>query len=311
MRSAITTPGLLDLFQHWNAGKPRREQMRPFNFFMVARVIPFVRDELTGENWIAPLGQKFALMAPLETDPERWDGLKATNRYEPGSRYRITTRKNPYLLQAHRDLLPIRTLRDVFCDYRDSREPKSLGPDGQPGHSSTVGLLARRHIKPGSFVTIGKEMNAHEEQLASLRTEQDSLNTYRRPGEDPLWQLVVRVLSAWAVAETAAGAGVAERTVEKARADKLTDTDRRARDSREKLTKYARGRAAAELRKAGNGLWKVSHEALLATYLDHHERHCAHCGKPLTGKQRKYCSTAHERAAVEARRRQRNKQANP
>ena len=68
--------------------------------------------------------------------------------------------------------------------------------------------------------------------------------------------------------------------------------------------------ARAQLRAAGTPR-PPDPKALLATYLDHHERHCAHCGKPLTGKQRKYCSTAHERAAVEARRRQRNKQANP
>ena len=30
MRSAITTLGLLDCFEHWNAGKPRSGQMRPF-----------------------------------------------------------------------------------------------------------------------------------------------------------------------------------------------------------------------------------------------------------------------------------------
>src|SRR6516165_6561548 len=32
MRYAVTTPGLLDCFEHWNHGKARRRQVRPFSF---------------------------------------------------------------------------------------------------------------------------------------------------------------------------------------------------------------------------------------------------------------------------------------
>lgn len=78
-----------------------------------------------------------------------------------------------------------------------------------------------------------------------------------------------------------------------------------SKTTRAKLTTYAILHARAQLRAAGTRP-PTDHEALLAAYLDHAERRCAHCGQPLAGKQRKYCSIAHGRA-VEARRRQRHK----
>ncbi|MBV8940243.1 MAG: hypothetical protein JO240_00755, partial [Solirubrobacterales bacterium] len=180
MRYAVTTPGLLRCFDHCNAGKPRRRQVRPFNFFMVAQEKQLARDK-AGELHISPITGQCALIAPYESDPKRWEMLEWTNRYQPGSSYRITP--DPGKLGTADNLLAGRTLRDVFTAYRDSPEPKSLGPDGKPGHDQTVGLLARRHVRPVSITPIGKEMKQLEEQLAGIRqTAAERGNTYRRSG---------------------------------------------------------------------------------------------------------------------------------
>jgi hypothetical protein len=305
MRYAVTTPGLLRCFKRWNADKPPRRQVRPFNFFMVAQEKQLARDK-AGELQISPITGQCALIAPYESDPGRWEKLEWTNRYQPGSSYRITT--DPGKLGMAANLLAARTLRDVFAAYRDSPEPKSLGPDGNPGHPQTVGLLSRRHVRPASIASIGKEMNALEEQLAGIRqTEPERGNTYRRPGEDPLWNLVIKVLQLpeLPVKQAATGARVSTDTVERVRAGTLTGKTARAIEARAKLTRYAIRHASAHLRTDGlvDNPRKISPPALLATYLDHIKRGrrehpcaragCEHPARP-TGA---YCSDRCARAA--------------
>jgi hypothetical protein len=308
MRYAVTTPGLLDCFEDWNDGKPRRRQVRPFNFFMVAQEKQLARDK-AGELHISPITGQCALIAPYESDPDRWDKLEWTNRYQPGSSYQITT--DPGKLGTAENLLAARTLRDVFTAYRDSPEPKSLGPDGKPGHDHTVGLLKRRHVRPASITAIGKEMNALEEQLAGIRqTQAERGNTYRRPGDDPLWNLVVETirLPELPVKQTATGASVSTDTVERARAGKLTGTTGRAVEARAKLTRYAIKHARAQLRTAGviDNPRKISPQTLLATYLGHAQQQAAErvCARPACHNPARprsdYCTDHCARAAWQA-----------
>lgn len=131
-----------------------------------------------------------------------------------------------------------------------------------------------------------------------IRNLDETLSEYQDPGQDPLWQPAVRVLRTLPVAEVAAGARVDKATVIRARAGKLTATNKRAQQARDKLTSHTLAHARAQLR-ADDTRPPTDPEALLARCREHFERRCARCGKPLTGKQRKYCSTAHERTAVE------------
>jgi hypothetical protein len=221
MRGAITTQGLLDCWERWNAGKPRRKRMRPFNFFMVAQPTGIFDDAKTGEKYIPPVAGKCALILPFESNSDRWELAEAFNRYNPRQRFKITTNRNPYQLGAHPDLIAVRTLCDVFHSYRDSIEHKSLAPDGKRCTSETRGLLRRRHLNVSSIVSIGKEMNALEDQLSGTRqSEGEWLNTYRRPGEDPLWQPAREVILTLAepVERTARSARVSARSVKRARA---------------------------------------------------------------------------------------------
>jgi hypothetical protein len=275
---------------------------------MVAQEKQLARDK-AGELHISPITGQCALIAPYESDPARWEKLEWANRYQPGSSYQITT--DPGKLGTAENLLAARTLRDVFTAYRDSPEPKSLGPDGIPGHHQTVGLLKRRHVRPASITSIGKEMNSLEEQLAGIRqTEPERGNTYRRPGEDPLWNLVVEVLRLpeLPVTQTAANARVSARTVERARAAQSIGAHARA-----KLTAYAIKHASAQLRTAGviDNPRKTSPQTLLATYLDQierqrRERECARpgCHNPARPRSN-YCTDRCARAAWQAAHRKR------
>jgi hypothetical protein len=264
MRYSVTTPGLLRCFEQYNAGKPRRQQVRPFNFFMVAQEKQLARDK-AGDLHVSPITGQCALIAHYESDPERWERLEWTNRYQPESSYRITT--DPRKFGSADNLLAARTLRDVFEAYRDSPEPKSLAPDGQPAGPETRGLLRRRHVKVASITSIGKEMNALEEQLAGIRqTEDERHNTYRRPGHDPFNQTRQTILALREpVEKTARGARVSTRTVKRARAGQNISAD-----SQHNLMQYARRRAGVTLQAAGivENWRNTSTEAMLATYLD-------------------------------------------
>jgi hypothetical protein len=136
-----------DLKQGANAAvaeKPPRQQVRPFNSMMVAQQQPMWRDALTEEASLPAIPGKCALIAPYGSHPDRWRALEWTDHHQPGSSYQITT--NPREIDEH--TVAIRTLHDVFTDYRDRAEPKSLAPDGNPCTSDTVGLLSRRPVRP-------------------------------------------------------------------------------------------------------------------------------------------------------------------
>ena len=247
-------------------------------------------------------GKQCALIAPYESDPDRWKKLEWTNRYEPGSRYRITT--DPRYIEP--DRVAVRTLRDVFHNYRESVEAKSLGPDGKPCTSETRGLLRRRHVRAATIVSIGKEMNALEEHLAGTRqTEDELLNTYHRPGQSTFDQLLRPALRALSepVEKTAKDAHVSPPTVKRARAGQPVSAE-----TQQKLTRYVLYRARVQLRAAGIPR-PPDHEALLAAYLDRQStpdpepQLCAcGCGQPIPaesrrGRARKYIDETHRKRA--------------
>jgi hypothetical protein len=151
-------------------------------------------------------------------------------------------------------------------------------------------------------------MNALEEQLAGVRqTEPERGDSYRRPGEDPLWDLVEEIirLPELPVTQTAAGARVSTAMVERAQAGSLTGTTGRAVEARKKLTRYAVKHARTQLRSAGviGNPRKTSAPTVLARYLEHAERQaaerpCARAGCRNPARRRSaYCTDRCARAA--------------
>jgi hypothetical protein len=146
------------------------------------------------------------------------------------------------------------------------------------------------------------QMPAFAQEDSSARVD-DVLNEYREPGSDPLWQLTVRVLRELSAAQTAAGARVSERTVERALAGQPVGKTARA-----KLTDHAVKHARAQLRAAGIPR-PPDREALLAAVLDRQiapdpePQLCAcGCGQPIPterrrGQPRKYIGETHRKRA--------------
>ena len=308
-RWTITTPQYLKPFLKLNRKRPVFDRIRPHNFLLVAHTDhpPPGYDD-----------KPFLLVAPFEPDRGKWRRLEWINAHD-GTRWRPITeqeakrRSDVDALVVFPGEVIVKTYRDVLDLYRTHAEPKSLGPDGKRCDRETIGQLTRRHVVPFGIRYIGKESNKLEEREAGLVGADDALNEYRNSEHDPFAQLAVPALRKLAdelkltIAQIAAGAGVSERTVERARASKLTGTTARAIEARAKLTAYTLALARAQLRAACIRR-PPDREALLATYLDRQTaqdpepRLCAcGCGQPLPagtrGRPRKYIDEAHRKRA--------------
>ena len=271
-RFNVSTPLLARAFKPFNRGKPHWRQVRPFNFLLTAHCGALDRGELTS---------RFLLVTRYEKDPSKWTRLRWINVHDPGRSYNIRSGR------AHSTpgstVVVVNTYRDVLAEYRVHPEAKSLGPDGKPCDKQTVGLLSRRHVTPiPPLRHRGKEGNRIDERESGVADLDATHTEYREPAQDPLWQLVRDVIRMLPVAQTATGARVSGRTVQRARAGQTL-----RRDARAKLTDHAVKHARAQLRTAGIRR-PPDHEALLAAYLDWQSapalepRLCAcGCGEPV------------------------------
>jgi hypothetical protein len=170
-RISISTPTLHECFQRWNEGKPYAEQVKPFNFLHHAALDPVHGRPL---GW--PKDVPFNLVAPYG-ERTRW-----INRHEPnGQRYRVSVNPNH---TAHADTVLGRSYRDIIEAHPYHPESKSLGPDGQPCHSQTVGVLRRRTVRVSAVRYIGKEANELEQVDAGLVDTLDEIQTVYDRGFD-------------------------------------------------------------------------------------------------------------------------------
>lgn len=128
------------------------------------------------------------LIAPFSEDRSRWIGIEDGLQYisvDDGKLFRICKRGEEHLLIWTPELIKakkhsvqyllsteLRHLGQVFHDYVDHPEPKSLGPDGSACEAATRGLLRRRSIHAaGPFGLIGKEIDRHTQDDANVLSE--------------------------------------------------------------------------------------------------------------------------------------------
>jgi hypothetical protein len=168
-RIAISSPALWRPFACCNCGRSWADQIKPFNFLMVATIDPFGY----------PPGAdpaKFRLIAAYNDNPDTWASLEWRNIYDPdGPSYRITTDKTA---PAAADLVIVKSYGDVLREYRFHSEYKFNGPDGQPCRRNSRGLLQRRRIDlVASVRLIGKEANDIEEVQAGRYAQLDEIIT--------------------------------------------------------------------------------------------------------------------------------------
>ena len=166
-RLTVSSPHLHRLLRELNTGRDYGDQIKPFNFLLIALVHPLERpaDE-----------QQMVLIAPYASDPATWAELPWTNRYSA----------RPYAITAEpsggyeRDrLVTVKTYRDILAEYATHPEAKSADLSGEPCRRPTRGLLKRRAVAVRTVTHIGKEANRLEEaQSGLLGRDGEVLNTY-------------------------------------------------------------------------------------------------------------------------------------
>lgn len=207
-RLTISSPELLKPFKGLNASKGYPDQVKPSNFMLTAHVARFGHPD-----GVAP--EHFQLIAPYETDPQKWLRLPWIDRAS-GQPYRITTEAETGGAMVAR----VQTYRDVREDFLHHPEAKSAGPDGRPCGRQTVGLLGRRVVRsmPELTTHVGKESNRLEEMEAGIEHDPDEVWTeYTDPRRDSWRTLVLPVLRQIPAKQLAKQTGLAVSTVKAAR----------------------------------------------------------------------------------------------
>jgi len=247
---------LLRPFVEFNSGKPYSDQVKPFNFLLVAHVAPGGHPPDTDPK-------QFALVAPYEPDPRRWQQLGWRNVHDPAGPAYVISGKT-LISRAGRPLpagvVGVKSYRDVVDAYRVHPEPKSLGPDGQPCTRRTVGLLSRRPVRALTVTHVGKETNLLDEIQAGLVGEEEqALVEYTDSRRDPWSTLVVPVLRTMPQRKTAAAAGIHRDTL----ADITAHRSKPRSATRERLTSLAVAHARKTLIASGIEEPRDVHVALL------------------------------------------------
>jgi hypothetical protein len=153
IRSAISTPALLDRFTQLNRKKAFADQLKPFNFFLSAPVDTFDRPAGVRESH---------LIAPYSPNPADWLRSWWVDAHS-GDRYRIRT-NGP----TNRFVIRVQTIADVINRFRMNPESKSAGPGGSPSNRATIGLLGRLHVRAFPVFHIGKETNLLDQQVEGV-----------------------------------------------------------------------------------------------------------------------------------------------
>jgi hypothetical protein len=167
MQFAITTPKVLAALQARQAGWPYRDRVKPSNF-----VLSPILNPLGGHPTHAD-PQRFALMAPFTSDASRWCGLTYINMHD-GSECRLGAPGQRLACEAE-----ALTYGEIVARYWWHPEAKSLGPDGQPCHPRTRGLLQRLPVTASTFHWIGKETDRRWDQEDDLSLIDPMLVEYR------------------------------------------------------------------------------------------------------------------------------------
>ncbi len=195
----------LKAFGPYNGTTPVDEQVRPFNFALVAYVqtpklsgVTDAAGSRVGEIDV----QRFRLTAPYDQVAEHW--LSPTTDWVDShtcDRYRLYTGDGPpcdpagvvqerrYRPQKadSRPYVRVKSMEDIVRQYSVHPEAKRLGADGLPYHRSTVGILGPRPvvIDPRLRRHIGKEGNRIEEWTGGLLHDPEEVcRTYRDPARN-------------------------------------------------------------------------------------------------------------------------------
>ena len=139
-RYTITSASLLEPFNAWNEGREWADQVKPYNFLLIAHV-----DRLSTP---VDVDGPFTLIAPFSNQPEDWTRLPWRNRYDPtGPVYTIGTRET---VEAER-IVRVQTYADIVGAYQRHPEAKFADADGEPcgAHGRAAPAPSRRTLIAG------------------------------------------------------------------------------------------------------------------------------------------------------------------
>ena len=181
-RITISSPAVMKPLARLNHRTPYTKQLKPFNFLLTCHVRAFGHPEDVD-------AELFHLIAPWESDPERWTRMDWIDQYS-GRVYRITTRGHHGSKRAAR----VKTFGDVLEEYAWHPESKCADANGEASGKRTIGLLQRRHIRIAALKYIGKESNKLEDVESGLIHAAESVYTqYPDPRHDE-WLRVTEAL---------------------------------------------------------------------------------------------------------------------
>ena len=197
MRAPVSTPVLLNRFDHINRGRPYPERVKAFNFLMSATV----RSDRWPPGAVKEGG--FHPVAPYLSNSDEWMDAEWTDLHSG----------RVYSLKAEGLTTPVavrvQTFRDVLDHFRYHEEPKSADAAGNPSGKQTIGLLSRLHVRGEAIRHIGKESNLLEEQQHGV-IHCDPQTVFSTGGD-------LEALRVWlgreSVAEVARISGISERMI--------------------------------------------------------------------------------------------------
>jgi hypothetical protein len=279
-RMTVTTPAALKPFATYNAGRPWRQQVKPFNFMLTAHVKPFGHPEGTDPS-------HFHLTAPHESDPARWERMTWINRYT-GESHSITSAGEPTSTCAR-----IQTYRDTVSAYGVHPESKSADLKGLACARTTVGLLARRPIRLGTLTYVGKESNSLGDVAAGLiHDEGEVLNEYRDSARST-WNTLVRPVLAHAVKS-----GISLAEIARLSASDRGTVARQLAGIQQPTPK--KQRRLMQIAMTFIGASDCPSDSALRQYVDNLggsqiHRVCADCGRELSAPRAKHCQACRQR----------------
>jgi len=177
---SISSPAVIKPLANLNRGKRYAQQIKPFNFLVTCHVKPLGHPPGTD-------AEQFHLIAPYETNPQKWLKKSWINQYT-GDTFRITTAGDHGTRWSAR----VKTYGEALEEYEFHPESKCADKDGNPCNKQTVGLLDRRRVQIRNIKFIGKESNSLEDVESGLvQSAQTVYTEYPDPSRDE-WDTVIR-----------------------------------------------------------------------------------------------------------------------
>lgn len=283
LRFTGSSPHLMRPFMHLDSERPYSERIKPFNFLVALTTDESVPGDVR-------------LIAPYESDPERWWSA-------PWRDIRTGKSMRPVLGTLEwggpsSSTVPMKTLRNTLANYRNHPEASLDGPDGRPCAKQTIGLLQRRTVRIASVTHIGKEANKLEErQVVSDFAPNDFGDGERSTPLD----LFLAVLSPISNKELASRSGISEREVRAIRREGAKPHP----TTFASLRKVACEVVGVRVVLVGEE-WVPASPSWMTRLVEWAKEHpsglCRHCGKPLGRRGRVWCSARCKKAGQRAQR---------